>query len=89
QAIELEPNNAQAWYNLGLAQHAGNELEPALTSFQQSVKINLWDADSYYFEGVCYQEMKELDKAIAIFQKALEIDSLHASAGKVDAETGS
>ena len=79
-AIALEPNNAQAWYNLGLAQHAGNDLEPALMSFQQAVKINPRDADSTYFEGVCYQEMKEYDKAIAIFQKALEIDPLHASA---------
>ena len=36
-AIELDTKNAQAWYNLGLAQHVGNELEPALESFQQAV----------------------------------------------------
>jgi cytochrome c-type biogenesis protein CcmH/NrfG len=51
----LDPESAQAWYNLGLAQHAGNELEPALESFQQAVKIDPRDADSYYFEGVCYR----------------------------------
>jgi tetratricopeptide (TPR) repeat protein len=43
--------SAQAWYNLGLAQHAGNELEPALASFQQAVKLDPRDADSYYFRG--------------------------------------
>ena len=32
----LDPGNAQAWYNLGLAQHADNELDAALTSFQQA-----------------------------------------------------
>jgi len=76
----LDPESAQAWYNLGLAQHAGNELEPALASFQQAVKLDPRDADSYYFEGVCYQEMKDFDKAIAILQKALAIDPQHASA---------
>ena len=33
------PAIAQAWYNLGLAQHAGNELDQALASFQQAAKI--------------------------------------------------
>ena len=80
QAIALDPKSAQAWYNLGLAQHAGNDLEPALESFQQAVKFDPKDADSYYFEGVCYQDLKDSDKAIAILEKALEIDPQHASA---------
>ena len=70
----------QAWYNLGLAQHADNELETALASFQQAVKLDPRDVDSYYFEGVCYQEMKQFDKAIEVLKQALAIDPLHASA---------
>jgi tetratricopeptide (TPR) repeat protein len=76
----FDPDSAQAWYNLGLAQHAGNELERSAPSFQQAAKLDPQRRDSYYFEGVCYQEMKQFDKAIAIFQQALQIDPLHASA---------
>src|SRR5580698_2744340 len=39
QALLLEPGNAQAWYNLGLGQHADNDLDGALNSFQQAVKF--------------------------------------------------
>ena len=51
QALALDPDSAQAWYNLGLAEHAGNELEPALASFQQAVKLDPRDADSFYYRG--------------------------------------
>ena len=73
------PNNPQAWYNLGLAQHADNELDDALKSFQQAVKLDPRDVDSYYFEGVCYREMKQFDKAIVVLKQALAIQPLHAS----------
>ena len=68
-ALELDPNSAQAWYNLGLAQHAGNELEAALDSFQHAVKLDPRDVDSWYFVGVCYGEMKQFDKAIETFKQ--------------------
>ena len=35
KAIALDPKNAQAWYNLGLAQHAGNDLDEALKAFSK------------------------------------------------------
>ena len=80
EAIALDPKDPQPWYNLGLAQHADNEVEAALASFQQAVKLDPRDADSYYFEGVCYQEMKQFDNAIAVLKQALTINPLHASA---------
>jgi len=79
-ALDLQPDSAQAWYNLGLAQHAGNESEQALASFQQAVKLDPRDADSAYFEGVCYQDLKQFDKTIEILRKALEVNPMHASA---------
>src|SRR4029077_18014464 len=60
-------------------QHANNELDAALASFQQAVKIDPRDADSFYFEGVCYREMKQFDKAIEALKQALAINPLHAS----------
>ena len=38
-AIALDAGSAQAWYNLGLAQHADNELEPALASFRAGDEV--------------------------------------------------
>jgi Tfp pilus assembly protein PilF len=87
QAIAIEPNNAQAWYALGLVQHNGNETEAALDSFKQVAKLNPRDADSYYFEGLCYQELKQYDKATAALEQALKVDPLHASAEFVLART--
>ena len=34
--LHSTPDNPQAWYNLGLAQHSDNELDEALKSFQAS-----------------------------------------------------
>ncbi len=79
-ALALEPGSPQAWYNLGLAQHAGNELEAALKSFQQAVKLDPRDADSFYFEGVCYGELKDFDQALAALQQSLAINPQEASA---------
>jgi superkiller protein 3 len=59
-ALVLDPHSAQAWYNLGLGQHAGNELGPALARLQHSVQDDPRDVDSWYFVGVCYGEMKQL-----------------------------
>ena len=75
------------WYNLGLAQRADNELESALASFQQAVKIDPHDADSFYFEGACYQEMKQFDKAIAILRRGAR-DQSFARFGGVWAGAG-
>jgi Tfp pilus assembly protein PilF len=79
QALALNQDSAQAWYVLGLAEHAGYELEPALASFERAAKADPRDADSFYFQGDCDLEMKQYDKAVAILAKALEINSLHAS----------
>src|SRR5580698_9337535 len=79
KAIAIDPSSAQAWYNLGLAQRTGNELDAALTSFQQAGKLDPGDADSFYFQGVVFQELKQYDQAIAVLRKALAIDPLHAS----------
>jgi len=79
QALALNQDSAQAWYVLGLAQHAGYELEPALASFERAAKADPMDVDSYYFQGDCYLEMKQYEKAVGILGKALEINALHAS----------
>ena len=80
QAIALDPHNAQAWYNLGLVQHANANPAAALVSFQKAAGIDSKDADSLYFEGVCYQDMREFNKAAPIFEQVLTINPLHASA---------
>ena len=80
KAITLTPDNPQAWYNLGLAEHSDNELDEALKSFQTAVKLDPRDADSYYFEGACYSELKEYGKAMETLREALKVNPLHASA---------
>ncbi len=78
--VDREPNDAGAWYNLGLLDRAEGENEAALSDFQRAAKLVPDDADSWYFVGVAYSQLHREQDAIAALKKALELDPYHASA---------
>ena len=79
-ALEREPNNARAWYNLGLLDRAEGKDEAALEDFQRAAKLAPGDADTWYFLGATYSQLHREQDAIAALQQALALDAFHASA---------
>ena len=70
QAILLNPNYAEAYYNRGVAYDDLGEYQKAITDYNQAIRLNPNDADAYELRGANYVLLEEYQKAIADLQKA-------------------
>jgi hypothetical protein len=80
QALELEPNYPEAYFNRGLArtQLAANLPEPTrgpnpIADYTEAIRLNPGYADAYYNRGLAYLSLKQYPEAIADFQQAAEL----------------
>jgi len=65
EIVGLDPQNARAWFNLGLIDKAAGSADAALADFKRVTEIDPADADSRYFIGLLYSQQRQYDKAIA------------------------
>ena len=47
QCCALDPENAKAWFLLGIARHRQRKFEPALLAFQQAAKFSPGNVEAY------------------------------------------
>jgi superkiller protein 3 len=78
QIIMSNPNNANAYYNLGLTYNDLKNYTEAIKCFQKAIAIDPNDAKAYYNMGIAYRHLKNSEEAIKCFQKAIEINPNHA-----------
>ncbi|NET62626.1 MAG: tetratricopeptide repeat protein [Symploca sp. SIO2E6] len=69
----VSPEDAQAYYNRGVAYSDRGELDKAITDFTQALEINPEDADVYYNRGIAYSKLVDKQKGIQDFQKAAKL----------------
>src|SRR5229473_417407 len=77
-ATQQLPNDAYAWYNLGLVYKDLGETEKGIAAFQRVAEITN-EADAFYFLGYLNTQLQKYDEAIATFQKGLTLNPYHAS----------
>jgi tetratricopeptide (TPR) repeat protein len=53
KAIEIEPDNADAWYNKGVALYKWKRNKEAIESFDKSLTIDPNNADAWYYRSCC------------------------------------
>jgi tetratricopeptide (TPR) repeat protein len=80
QVIKANPDNAHAWYTLGLVYKNQGDTERALDAFQSAARLAPSDPDVFYFIGLVQAEIGRQPEAIAAFQHVLELNEFHASA---------
>ncbi len=80
QAIELNPNNPEAFFNRAIARTllAARIIEPTrapnpIEDYTEAIRLNPGFADAYYNRALAYLELKDKIKAIADFKKAAEL----------------
>jgi hypothetical protein len=78
--VKADPNDAPAWYNLGLLYKNQGVAEKALESFERAAHLAPNDADVFYFLGLSQAQLNRQEQAIASFRHALELNPFHASA---------
>ncbi len=80
KAIELDPNLALAYNNLGNALFIKGDLEGAIANLRQATKLDPTFALAYKNLGGGLYLKKDLDGAIAAYNKATELDAQDAIA---------
>lgn len=88
--VEADPNNHQAFFNLGLARNKLNEDEAAARALRQAVKLNPEDTEYQTELGAILIKLAQYRDAIGPLKKALELDPENVKAQQLleDAEAG-
>jgi serine/threonine-protein kinase len=73
RALELEPNNDEAYTGLAHAYKKTNRLDDAEKTYQRAIELRPNDRRGYDNLGTFYLEQAEYDKAEKMFQKSLEL----------------
>ena len=74
RAIELNQNDAAAYYNRGTARYHLGQYETAINDFDQATHINPNDARTYNNRGLANDNLGQYEEAIADFSKAIDLD---------------
>jgi len=80
QAISLNPNDASAYYNRGLARYKLEDYQGAIADYNQAISLNPNDASAYYNRGKAKYELKDYQGAIADYTQAIKINPNDADA---------
>ena len=80
EALEINPDLAEACCNLGVALSQKGRVDEAIAHFQRALQIKPDYADAFYNLGFSYRQQGRLDEAIANYQKALQIEPANPKA---------
>ena len=72
-AIALNPENADAHFNLGVILGPRNQLDDAIAHLQRAVEINPLNADAHHNLAVAYGLQRRIDEGIAAAQAAVRL----------------
>lgn len=72
--VKDEPNNINAWFNLGNCYLAVCNKEKAVASFDNILKINPHSLSTLFNKAFTLKTFGDLDEAISIYHRILEID---------------
>ena len=74
KAIQLNPSNADAYYNRGDAYDEMGEYGKAIADYSKAIELAPNHAPAYYNRGCAYGEIGAYDKAIADYTKAIGLN---------------
>lgn len=73
QIVNQQPDSAEAYFNLGLSLHLQMELEEAIQTYEQAIKLDPTYDQPYTNKGLALIEANQLDEASAVFQQVLAL----------------
>src|SRR4030042_3305654 len=80
KAIELDPDNAVAWNNRGLAYLYKEQYDLAIADYVKAIELDPWSVMAYAGRGNAYFGQGYYDLAIAYYNKTIELDPEYAAA---------
>jgi tetratricopeptide (TPR) repeat protein len=80
KVLTTKPNNADAYYNMGIALQEQGKLEEAIEAYNGAISIKPDYVDAYYNMGIALKKQGELDEAIEAYNGAISIKPDYAEA---------
>lgn len=80
QAIQIKPNYARAYFNLGVVYCLLGEPEAEIAYFSEAIKYNPKDADSFTERGLSQIKVNDIKGAMTDFEQALKLNPKQARA---------
>src|SRR5207247_1037530 len=74
QAILLNPSDAIAYINRGLAYRNLKDYPRAIADYDQAIQLNPNYATAYINRGIVYADLKDYPRACQDFKHAIELD---------------
>jgi len=68
QAIKLDPNYTEAYYNLGNANQRLNDYESAVVNYSQAIELNPNHTEAYWGRGNSYYNLGKFSESLADFE---------------------
>ena len=72
--LDIYPEFAAAWYNMGVAYYALGEEAKAQVAYESAIVLNPYDKQALNNMGVIYFNKKDYAKALSFFNRAVEAD---------------
>ena len=73
KALSIKPNNADAYYNMGIARQQQGNLEEAIKAYNKALSIKPDYADAYNNIGNALQQQGKLEEAIEAYNNVLTL----------------
>lgn len=73
--VDKNPQDADAWFNLGLALQFAENLREAESAFLKAVQIDARNWDAWNRLGFIYEKQQQYSKSLEHYQKALALNS--------------
>jgi tetratricopeptide (TPR) repeat protein len=80
RVLQLDPKNAAAWGNSGLAKHKKKLYKQAIDDYSESIVINPKNPWTYLSRGISEVQIARYDLALDDFDKSIELDNKRAGA---------
>ena len=80
RAIEINPNIASYYSNLGKALQELKQFDAAVVSYEKAISLKQDYAEAYLNLGVLQQKLKQLDAAVVSYEKAISLKPDYAEA---------
>ena len=80
ETIEQQPENADAYYNRGLANAELGKTEAAIEDYSESIRLEPKDAEAPYNRGLAYLRTEKYEYAVRDFSEVIRIQPRNAEA---------
>jgi tetratricopeptide (TPR) repeat protein len=74
RAIEINPQNSDAWNNKGVSLGKLNRLNDALVAFDRAIELNPKYFEALYNKGLALGKLERLEDALTAYDRAIELN---------------